>query len=48
MHNNLCNDFRFVFGILAASLLIKIVYGNFPNAPDPLAYAFLGHDWLSY
>lgn len=26
----------------AFPLLIKIVYGNFPNAPDPLAYAFLG------
>ncbi len=26
----------------AFPLLIKTVYGNFPNAPDPLAYAFLG------
>jgi NNP family nitrate/nitrite transporter-like MFS transporter len=23
-------------------LLIKIIYGDFPNAPDPLKYAFLG------
>ena len=23
-------------------LLIKTLYGNFPDAPDPLAYAFLG------
>jgi NNP family nitrate/nitrite transporter-like MFS transporter len=26
----------------AFPLLIKTVYGQFPNAPDPLAYAFLG------
>jgi NNP family nitrate/nitrite transporter-like MFS transporter len=26
----------------AFPLLIKSVYGNFPDAPDPLAYAFLG------
>lgn len=26
----------------AFPLLIKTVYGNFPNAPDPLTYAFLG------
>jgi len=32
------------FSGLSASfpLLIKTVYGTFPNAPDPLAYAFLG------
>jgi MFS transporter, NNP family, nitrate/nitrite transporter len=32
------------FSGLAAAfpLLIKTVYGHFPNAPDPLAYAFLG------
>jgi len=30
-------------GLSAAfPLLIKIVYGDFPNAPDPLTYAFLG------
>ena len=26
----------------AFPLLIKILYGNFPNSPDPLTYAFLG------
>lgn len=26
----------------AFPLLIKTIYGNFPNAPDPLTYAFLG------
>ncbi len=26
----------------AFPLLIKILYGDFPNAPDPLTYAFLG------
>lgn len=26
----------------AFPLMIKTIYGNFPNAPDPLAYAFLG------
>lgn len=32
------------FSGLAAAfpLLIKTLYGNFPNAPDPLAYAFYG------
>lgn len=32
------------FAGLAAAfpLLIKILYGDFPNAPDPLAYAFYG------
>lgn len=30
-------------GLSAAfPLLIKTVYGNFPDAPDPLAYAFIG------
>lgn len=31
------------FGLAAAfPLMIKALYGNFPNAPDPLVYAFYG------
>ncbi|MGL6021487.1 MAG: MFS transporter [Chitinophagaceae bacterium] len=43
MYAYLCDDLRYFFRIIGSfSYAYKTVYGVFPDAPDPLKYAFYG------